>query len=178
MIRINLLPVRVSKKSAAGRQWILLFVVVAGAALVANYLWVRQIDGRISEVKVRIAADTEKNKKLEETIGKVKDLKKAKDEIKQKLGVLNKLKEGRMGPVRVMDELSTIIPQRVWITSWQEQAGAVTIMGAGTSNDEVAAFMRALRTSKFFDEVELKTDKMVRDNEYDFQITCKVKYAA
>ena len=39
MIRINLLPVRVSKKKAAGKQQLLLFAVVIVAAWLGNLAW-------------------------------------------------------------------------------------------------------------------------------------------
>jgi type IV pilus assembly protein PilN len=178
MIRINLLPVRASKKSASGRNWLIVLLLVLGASVGGNYVWLHQTDAKVEEVKERIARDRVENKKLEGVIGQVKDLKKAKDEMKQKLGVLNKLKEGRQGPVRMMDELSSIIPAHVWITSWEETGGGVIISGTGASHEEVAAFMKAMRQSKFFDAVTLKNDRQVKDNEVTFSITCNVKYSA
>ena len=39
MIRINLLPVRVSKKKAAGKQQLVLFAVLLVGGYVGNFLW-------------------------------------------------------------------------------------------------------------------------------------------
>ena len=38
--------------------------------------------------------------------------------------------------------------------------------------------MKAMRQSKYFDGVALKNDRMVKDNEITFTITCNVKYSA
>jgi type IV pilus assembly protein PilN len=178
MIKINLLPVRASKKRELGRQWIVLFVIVAIGAAGGNWYWLHVTTEHVEDIKKQITRNEKENKNLEKIIGEVKDIKKEKEDMKQKLGVLNKLKAGRQGPVRVMDELATIIPPHVWLTSWEEVGGLVTIQGSGLTHEEVANFMRKLRESKYFDNVTLKSDRMIHDNQVDFNITCSVKYAA
>ena len=178
MIKINLLPVRTSKKREAGRQWIVFFALIVVAGVVGNYFWYDEMDKKVIEVKARIVKFKAENAALEKIIGEVKDIKREKDEMKTKLGILNKLKEGRQGPVKVMDELATIIPPKVWVGNWEEQNGAVTIQGSGLNHEEVANFMKKMRESKYFDNVTLKTARMVRDTQVDFTITCNVKYSA
>ena len=39
MVRINLLPIRASKKRELGKQWLVLFALVAVASFVGNYFW-------------------------------------------------------------------------------------------------------------------------------------------
>ncbi len=162
MIKINLLPVRASKKRELGRQWIIFFVVLVAGTALGNYLWLSSVESKVADIRKVI----------------VKDIKKEKDDIKQKLTVLNKLKAGRLGPVKVMDEMATIIPAHVWLNSWEETNGAVQIQGAGTTHEDAANFMRKLRESKYFDNVTLKSDHMINDHEVDFTITCNVKYTA
>jgi type IV pilus assembly protein PilN len=178
MIKINLLPVRASKKREVGRQWLVFFALVVTASAIGNWFWLSSIEDKLGQAKKLIAKYEGENAELKKIIGEVKDIKKEKDEMKQKLGVLNKLKDGRMGPVRVMDELATIIPARVWINTWEETGGAVTMMGSGVNNEEVASFMRKMKESKYFDNVNLKSLRLVRDNEVSFTITCSVKFAA
>lgn len=178
MIKINLLPVRASKKREVGRQWLVFFVLVVAATGIANYFWLSTFEDKLNQAKKQIAKYESENAELKKIIGEVKDIKKEKEEMKQKLEVLNKLKDGRQGPVRVMDELATVIPARVWISSWEETGGAVTILGSGANNEEVASLMRKLKESKFFSNVSLKTLRLVKDNEVAFTITCSVKYAA
>src|SRR3954471_20333112 len=135
MIKINLLPVRASKKREVGRQWLVFFVLVVAATGIGNYFWLASFQTKAAEAKKLITKYEGENAELKKIIGEVKDIKKEKDEMKQKLGVLNKLKDGRQGPVHILDELATIIPQRVWITSWDESGGGVTINGAAVNNE-------------------------------------------
>jgi len=156
MVRINLLPVRVSKKKEAGQQQLVLFAALLLAGLVANYFW---SSSRASDLKTRqakLARTREDIAQLDRIIGEVKNIRTAQAELQQKLDVLERLKQGRTGPVRMLDELATITPRQLWITKMDEKSGAVTFTGSALSIDDVSLFMGALKTSKYFDKVELK----------------------
>ena len=104
MVRINLLPVRVSKKKEAGKQQLALFAVLLVAGLLANYLWA---SARASDLKARqakLARTREEIAQLERIIGEVRNIKEAQQELQKKLDVLDRLKAGRSGPVRMLDE--------------------------------------------------------------------------
>jgi len=178
MIKINLLPVRASKKREAGKQWIVLLVLVLSGAVIGNYFWMTETDKRVEQVKARNAKYTADLATLNKIIGEVKNIKAEKAEIEKKLKALKKLKDDRRGPVRVMDEIATLIPQRVWIGSWEELNGTVTFTGSGQSHEEVANFFHKLRESKFFSGVALKNQRMVGEGKVDFIITATVNYSA
>lgn len=178
MIKINLLPVRASKKRELGKQWLLLFALSVIAAVVGNYLWWNQEEFALQAVKTRITKYEQDVATLNKIIGEVKNIKKEKAEMEQKLGVLKKLRDGRTGPVRVLDELTAILPQRVWLMNMEEGGGNVSFAGIGSSHEEVANFLKKLKGSKFFMNPVLKTTKQVGENRVDFQITCHVKYSA
>jgi type IV pilus assembly protein PilN len=95
--------------------------------------------------------------------------------------VIERLEKGKLGPVRVLDELSTNIPKRVWITSFREKEGDLSLRGTGLENADISEFMRALQKSKFFDNVRLKYTQSTSQEGvliYKFEITAKVNYAA
>ena len=54
----------------------------------------------------------------------MKNIKDAQQELQKKLDVLDKLKQGRSGPVRMLDELATVTPRQLWLTKLEEKAGA------------------------------------------------------
>jgi type IV pilus assembly protein PilN len=184
MVRINLLPVRISKKKEAGRQQLVLFAALLVAGLVFNYLW---SSSRASDLKAReakVARTREDVAQLDRIIGEVKDIKSAQAELQQKLDVLDRLKAGRTGPVRMLDELATITPRQLWLTKMDEKGGAVVLTGTALSIDDVSNLMSALKTSKYFSRVELKkTTAAAADAKaggqrlVTFEITADVKYA-
>ena len=155
MIRINLLPVRVSKKKAAGKQQLVLFAALVVLGYVGNLVWAQ---ARASELKARqqkVAKTREEIAQLDRIIGEVKNIKEQQAALREKLGILADLKAGRSGPVRVMDALATLTPKRLWITKLEEKGGNATITGAASTFDDVSAFMTALKGNPHFAGVEL-----------------------
>jgi len=156
MVRINLLPVRVSKKKEAGRQQLVLFAALLVAGLVANFLWSSSRAGDLKARQAKVARTREDVAQLDRIIGEVKDIKTAQAELQQKLDVLDRLKAGRTGPVRMLDELATITPRQLWLSKLEERGGDVSFSGMALSIDDVSAFMAALKTSRHFSKVELR----------------------
>ncbi|AEI69148.1 PilN domain-containing protein [Corallococcus macrosporus] len=146
MIRINLLPVRAVKKREMGRQVLVLFAVVLIGAGVANYLWYDNRESELATHRQGVAAAKAKIAELEKIIGEVKNINTRKAEVEKKLAVLDSLRKGRNGPVRMMDALASATPKKVWVKSFIEAKNAVSIDGSAVSHDEVAEFMRGLNS--------------------------------
>jgi type IV pilus assembly protein PilN len=144
MIRINLLPVRAVKKREMGRQVLVLFAVVLLGAAVGNYFWYADRDGELTRQRQGITQTRAKIAELEKVIGEVANINARKAEVEKKLAVLDSLRKGRNGPVRMLDALASAMPKKVWIKTFSETSNAVSIDGSAVSHDEVAEFMRGL----------------------------------
>ena len=146
MIRINLLPVRQTKKKEMGKQVLVLFAAVILLAGVLNYLWLDSREKEKARAKDQIAATDRKIKELEKVIGEVNQINERKKELEDKLKVLAELRKGRAGPVKFMDALATATPKQVWIGQFEESGNAVRLTGTAMSHEDVAEFMGALGT--------------------------------
>jgi type IV pilus assembly protein PilN len=144
MIRINLLPVRVAKKREMGRQILVLFAIVIAGAGVGNYMWYADRKAEFNQNAQGIAQVKAKITELEKVIGEVSKINDRKAEVEKKLGVLDNLRKGRSGPVKMMDALAGAMPKKLWLKSFGEEKGGVKIAGSAISHDEVAEFMRGL----------------------------------
>jgi type IV pilus assembly protein PilN len=181
MVRINLLPVRVSKKKEAGKQQLVIFAVVLLAGLVGNYLWGASRVSDLNAREAKLARTREDIAQLERIIGEVKNIKDAQQELQKKLDVLDKLKQGRSGPVRMLDELASVTPRQLWLTKLDEKSGAVSFAGSAASIDDVSEFMSKLKQSRYFTKVELKKTTAVKgagrtDRLVTFEITAVAVY--
>jgi type IV pilus assembly protein PilN len=184
MVRINLLPVRVSKKKEAGKQQLLLFAVVLLLGLVLNWMFHESRASALGDVEKRVTKMKGDIATLDKIIGQVKEITTQQEQLKKKLDTLDKLKAGRSGPVRMLDELSTITPRRLWLRKMEEKTGKVSIQGSAISIDDVSQFMGALKTSKYFGDVELQKTEAKGDAKgpdrvrfVDFTISATSKYA-
>lgn len=144
MIRINLLPVRAVKKREMGRQVLVLFALVLLGAGVGNYFWYSDRDSELKRHRAGIAQTRAKIAELEKVIGEVKNINARKTEVEKKLAVLDTLRKGRNGPVRMLDALASATPKKVWVKNFTEASNSVSIDGSAVSHDEVAEFMRGL----------------------------------
>jgi type IV pilus assembly protein PilN len=181
MVRINLLPVRVSKKKEAGQQQLVLFALVLVFGIIANYLWAHSRGSELDSRKKKLSSTQSEIAQLDRIIGEVKNIKDQQSQLREKLEVLGQLKAGRTGPVRMLDELATLTPKRLWLTKLEEKGGVLTFSGTAASIDEVSEFMSALRASTNFKNVELgKTSAKSTDKGYrlvDFTLSAGVGYA-
>jgi type IV pilus assembly protein PilN len=144
MIRINLLPVRAVKKREMGRQVLVLFAVLLVGASLGNYLWYSNRANELTNQRRAVAQTRAKIAELEKVIGEVANINARKAEVEKKLAVLDSLRKGRNGPVRMLDALASATPKKVWLKSFSETSNAVAIDGSAISHDEVAEFMRGL----------------------------------
>jgi type IV pilus assembly protein PilN len=179
MIRINLLPVRVSKKKEAGKQQLVFFALAAVFVLVCNFWWSHNRAADLAARQAKLARTRTEIAQLDKIIGEVKNIKAEQAAVKDKLAVLDKLKAGRQGPVHVLDELATMIPKRVWLRKFDEKAGAATFEGTAGSIDDVSAFLAALKRAQYFAAPELKKTTSKTDGKFkvvDFTMTANVNY--
>ncbi len=180
MVRINLLPVRVSKKKEAGKQQLLLFGLVLVLGLVANG-WFQGMRAReLDALEKRVAKTRADLAALDKIIGEVKSIRIQQQQLQEKLDVLDKLKQGRTGPVRMLDELTGIVPKRLWLRKMEEKAGKVTFDGGASTVEDVSQFMAALKNSKYFADVELKKTEAKNEGTFrvvSFSINATAKYA-
>lgn len=144
MIRINLLPIRQGKKRELGRQFLVVAAGLTMMALIGNWFWFNQLDQQRDRSQVRIDDTKKRIAELEQVIGEVNNINKRRKEVEDKLGILDKLRKGRNGPVRMLDALSTATPKKVYLTDFEEKAQAVKLQGRAQSHEDVADLMRGL----------------------------------
>lgn len=176
MIRINLLPVREARRKANLRQQALMLGAAVGGALVVCLVLHTAIAAQISGEETRIAEAQVELKKLEDTLQEVERYRKEKEDIEAKLEVIARLEKNRQGPVRIMDEIATRTPERLWLSDLKLNDGVLEMKGTSTDNEVIAAFMTSLSESPFLSQVELqetnlKDSKGLKVNE--FKITCR-----
>ncbi len=181
MVRINLLPVRVSRKKQASKQQLLLFALVIVLGAIVNWMWASARAGELERREAQLKRTKDEIAQLDRIIGEVKNIKTQQQQLREKLDVLAQLKEGRTGPVRMLDELATVTPKRLWLTKFDEKKGVAKLTGSAATLDDVSELITALKRSTYFKGVELeKTTAKVEKTGLrlvDFSMNANVAYA-
>lgn len=182
MIRINLLPVRQTQKRQTIQQQLLAGAALVVVTIVVCIVWAASVSSTY-ESKLRLKKQKQDElAQLQKIIGEVNQFNATKKELQDKLKVIDDLRKSKSGPVRAMDDLASEVPNRIWLTSFVEAGGAVTVEGQAIDHEDVSAFMKALQKSKYFTGVQLGYSQ--QDNPrnkvdlYKFRITCQVNYSA
>jgi type IV pilus assembly protein PilN len=160
MIRINLLPYREKEKiEDITRQIMIIGItfVVFILALGGTQLYLSM---SISSLEDNIIKQQQELDRLNKIIGDIEVFKKDKALLEKKLAVINTLEENRLAPVRMLDELTTMVPVKdVWLEKLSEKGTVITIEGMARNNIAVAHFMKNLAGSTFIKSVDLVSTK-------------------
>jgi type IV pilus assembly protein PilN len=155
MLEINLLPLREAKRRANVRQQVMQLVLgllLTGATTGFVHASIRS---DLASAKRRISQMDHDIKQYQPQLDQVAKFRKRKAELEQKIEVIAGLDRARSGPVRVLHELSTRTPDRLWLEKVDAKGGAITLKGSSLDNEIVAHFLRALEESPYFSGVDL-----------------------
>ncbi len=156
MIRINLLSVR-EAQAEAGRRTESRLIVLGAVLVVASLLFV-EAWSRMRMVPVRaeyeqLQADL---KTLDAKTTELSTLERSRKELDAKLKTIETLQQKKVGPAKVLADLSDSAPDQVWLLEFTEDQGAATITGFAFDNQTIATFMRKLSESHYFSDVDLQ----------------------
>lgn len=173
MIKINLLPeakVALARKPAvipSGiaaenlNNYIIIGFLVLGVIL-GGYLWFSK-QAKKAKLQARVQSAREQAEALKPYIEQVNDFEKRKKKLEDKLKLITDLRANQEGPVHIMDELASLVPDLLWLTSLNLKGTTMEIKGNAFNPSSIAEFLQRLDESPYFDEPSLKEMKETKD---------------
>ena len=161
MIKINLLPLRASKKKESIRQQLSILVLSLIGVLVVGVSFYGVLLSKASATKVQIESSEDELKSLKAKIGTINNIKKLQADVKKKLDVLSQLRREKSGPAARLAALSDSVPEKLWLTKYAESAGSVSVSGVAFNEELIALFMKNLQASGAFSNVELQVSEQI-----------------
>lgn len=167
MIRINLLGGEAEKQSKGLRGLRLpdLSLGMAQAGMGALFLivlagigtaWFLQSRGLRAQ-RAELASVYAERVHLQEVADRVVQLQDRADLMQRKMQVIVDLKANQSGPVMLLDQISRLMVDGVWLNRLELDKGSVEINGSAMSENNVADFVTNLEGSEYFDGVRLRT---------------------
>lgn len=144
MIRINLLPVRAAKKKESIRVQLTIAGGVTVIVLIAIGVFYFLVSSEATTLSVRIAESEQEINMLKAKIGELSKIKEQKRVVEEKLKIVNDLEAARTGPSDLFEKISGAVPERAWITKWDDTGAVLTLTGYAETDETVAEFMRRL----------------------------------
>jgi type IV pilus assembly protein PilN len=193
MIRVNLLPdaqkkTRGSKKKKGPRvkveiplTWIILGLVVVLITCVGLGIHHLSMQRKAESIQTEIQRYQDDIKQLKLDVQKVERVRSQRSELNNKLAVIDRLKNAQKGPVHLLDQLASCIPQRVWLTKMTENGKQMRIEGLALEHAQVSRFMQNLDRSPLFDRIELSGTQTAAvrgkgegESSHSFTLACEV----
>ena len=100
--------------------------------------------------------------------------------MEKKLGLIKELKSKQKGPAPLLNQISLIIPDEIWLSSLSTKGDQLTLEGRSLTANNVADFMKNLENTRALTQIELdKTEQeSVADKKVQkFKVICAVKNA-
>jgi type IV pilus assembly protein PilM len=174
---LNLLPVRDDLAKAEGRLHMMIMIAVLVLVAVIMAVFYYSVDLERSELDKKISQDQAAIEELKRSVQDAEQLNKQAELLSKQLDILKQLESQRSGPVRVLDELQSILskprneedrfaqinknwnvdwePQRLWLGTLIEKDGGFEIKGSAVNADDVAEFLQRLTSARHFQNIQL-----------------------
>jgi type IV pilus assembly protein PilN len=114
-------------------------------------------------------------------VAEIKDLQKRRNQLIERMRVIQELQGNRPIIVRVMDQLVRTVPNGVFYTGLSNSAGTISIQGVAESNNRVSSLMRRLDASEWLASPNLDAVKAAPefgDQANTFRLTVQIQAPA
>jgi type IV pilus assembly protein PilN len=183
MIRINLLPRKVSRKKMTAIRHLALGGGLIAIVLVAMaYTWII-MGAKVGRLRQEITRVDAEIKKLE-NVNKDKEIhQKNLAELKRRLDVISEVEKGRVVYLHIMDEMTLILDDskmHIWLNQMNFNQGKLQLDGVAFTNENISEFLRRLDQSPYLKNANLilsqksKGKDATRDM-YSFSLTAEVE---
>ena len=155
MIRINLLAERrsvkaVSKGFQAGQK-----ITVIGSLLLVSTLvgvgWRYWAIGQQEAQVAREVADAQREElRLAEILKQVQAFEARKQQLQQRVALIDELRKGQTAPVHMVDQISRALPDMTWLTGLRQEGYTLTLQGRCLTLTSLSDFVGNLEASRYF----------------------------
>lgn len=174
MAHINLLPWRENQRAELKRHYLTMLAGIAILALALMFAVGTIIDSMIANQVYRNKFMEQQILSLDAQIDKIKNIKKDKQAIEQRMALIEQLEASRNAVPRILDELVKLVPPGLSFRSFSRKGNQIEILGVSESNNRLADFMRQLQQSKVFSNGVLSSiiaDTSALEAVSDFKLT-------
>lgn len=155
MAQINLLPWREELRQEKKKEFLTHLAGVCILALLIGYVWVNSVDNAIASQNSRNNILQSEIDILAKQVEEIKNLKKERQELLDRMNVIQDLEGKRSIIVHYFDEFAKAVPDGVHITEVERKGDVFSVVGVSDSNNRLSAFMRQLDDSDWFSNTNL-----------------------
>jgi len=152
MANINLLPWREERREELNKEFFALLGVAVGVAVLVVVIVMQAYSMSIDGQRSRNNYLNQQITLLDAQIREIQELEKKRDQLLERMRVIQELQGNRPVIVRLFDELVRTLPDGVYYRSikYTEANKTLSLDGTAESNNRVSSLMRAFESSDWF----------------------------
>lgn len=155
--RINLLPWRDWRRKRLQREFVFQLCLAAAFGAAIWFFWNYTVSTRVDGQQRRNAYVEDQITKLDKKIAEIKKLEERREDLVERMKVIQELQGNRPTIVYLFDRLVRTLPDGVYYTSVERTGKKFKINGISDSNNRISRLMRNLEDSKWFKEPNLQS---------------------
>jgi len=178
MARINLLPWREELRVERKRQFVGTMGLAVVVGMLVSVLVHMSFVSQISNQQNRNTYLTNEISKLDTKIREIEKLEQQREELLNRMQIVQSLQQSRPLIVRLFDELVRQIPTGVYLTDFSRKGMKLAIKGRSESTPRISAFMRNIEKSQWLtrpDVSGIKAEKRGNTPTTNFTMTAVQK---
>jgi type IV pilus assembly protein PilN len=182
MIRINLVAGERRTAKAGARTFDIAqkMTVIGSLIVVLTVLLIGWRYWALSQREAAVIADIESAQReegrLAEVIKQVAEFEQQREQMQQRVALIDELRKGQNAPVHMIDQISRALPEMTWLVSLTQEGYDVTIEGRSTSLSSLSDFVANLMNTGYFQRpVEIVSSQVTAQKDSTDLIAFTVK---
>ena len=181
MAQINLLPWREERRQQLKKDFLVTIALVLALGTGLVLLADRVVNGQIDYQNARNQYLKKNIAELDKIVAEIKELERRRNQLIERMRVIQELQGNRPIIVRVMDQLVRTVPDGVFYNSISTKGSMISIKGVAESNNRVSSLMRRLDASDWLAAPNLdavRAAPQYGDQASTFNLSVKIKAPA
>lgn len=150
MANINLLPWREERREELKKEYLIILAASVICAGLIVFAWHYYVNDQIANQQNRNIYLEQNIRELNAQVKEINAMKAKREELKDRMRVIQDLQGNRPEIVHLFDELVQTLPDGVFFSQLSRSGASITIEGTAESNNRVSSLMRRLDRSDWF----------------------------
>ena len=175
---INLMPWRETARKERQQQFLAILGALAGLVVFLVFLLNMYYSERLEGQEYRNNYLRSEISILDQRIREIRNLNKTKDDLNQRIELIELLQESRNLGTQIFNEIARVVPAGIFLTKVEKKGTGLSIKGKSESNNRLSNMMREIERSELLDDADLDSiTSAERDDTLlsDFSMTIAVK---
>ena len=147
MPHINLLPWRELQREQSKKKFITLLMAVVIVCFVTMYALSTFYSGLKEGQMLKNNYLSSEITMLDQKIRDIRDLDKKKENLQQRMRLIEELQSSRNLGTQIMDEVAKIVPAGVYLTKLERKGSQIHVLGKSESNNRLSTMLRQVQSS-------------------------------